>query len=135
MNSISAGKHAISGISNASSVAIPTVHIPMCYPELSTSRVMTMEYVEGIKLSDTAALVEAGVDLTEIARTWGGALSGDDLREELLSRRPPSRERAGHAGKRHCVCSISGWWGGSMSDCRRVSKRCSWRSLRRTQSI
>lgn len=46
----------------------PTVHIPRCYPELSTSRVLTMEYVNGIKLSDTAKLVEAGVDLTEIAR-------------------------------------------------------------------
>ena len=33
----------------------PSVHIPKCYPELSTSRVLTMEYVEGIKLSDTKA--------------------------------------------------------------------------------
>ena len=46
----------------------PTVHIPRCYPELSTSRVLTMEFVDGIKLSDTTALVEAGVDLNQIAR-------------------------------------------------------------------
>ena len=46
----------------------PTVHVPRCYPELSTSRVLTMEFVDGIKLSDTAGLVEAGIDLTEIAR-------------------------------------------------------------------
>lgn len=51
----------------------PTVHIPRCYPQLSTSRVLTMEYVDGIKLSDTARLVEAGVDLAEIARR-GAAL-------------------------------------------------------------
>ena len=46
----------------------PTVHIPRCYAELSTSRVLTMEYVKGIKVSDTAGLVAAGVDLDEIAR-------------------------------------------------------------------
>ena len=46
----------------------PTVHIPRCYPELSTSRVLTMEFVEGVKLSDTEQLVEAGVDLDQIAR-------------------------------------------------------------------
>ncbi len=46
----------------------PTVHIPQCYPELSTSRVLTMEFIQGIKLSDTPKLVEAGFDLTEIAR-------------------------------------------------------------------
>ncbi len=50
-----------------------TVHIPRFYPELSTSRVLTMEYVEGIKLSDTAKLMEAGVDLELIARR-GAAL-------------------------------------------------------------
>lgn len=46
----------------------PSVHIPRCYPELSTSRVLTMEYVDGIKLSDTQKLLEAGVDLELIAR-------------------------------------------------------------------
>ena len=50
-----------------------TVHIPQCYPEFSTSRVLTMEYVDGIKLSDTKKLADAGVDLDEIARR-GAAL-------------------------------------------------------------
>lgn len=51
----------------------PSVHIPKCYPELSTNRVLTMEYVQGIKLSDTDALAKAGVDLDQIARR-GAAL-------------------------------------------------------------
>jgi ubiquinone biosynthesis protein len=46
----------------------PTVHIPRPYPELSTAAVLTMERVEGIKLSDTAKLKAAGIDLEEVAR-------------------------------------------------------------------
>ena len=46
----------------------PTVHIPCPYPELSTSRVLTMELVEGIKLADSEQLVCAELDLGEIAR-------------------------------------------------------------------
>lgn len=51
----------------------PAVHIPTCYPELSTNRVLVMEYVEGIKLSDTKGLVDSGLDLDQIARR-GAAL-------------------------------------------------------------
>jgi ubiquinone biosynthesis protein len=50
----------------------PAVHIPRCYPDLSTSRVLTMEYVEGIKLSDREKLLEAGLDLAMIARRGAG---------------------------------------------------------------
>jgi len=46
----------------------PTIHIPRPYPELSTSRVLTMELVEGIKLSEPERLSRAGLDLEEIAR-------------------------------------------------------------------
>ena len=51
----------------------PFLHIPRCYPEWSTSRVLTMEYVEGVKLSDSERLREVGVDLDVIARR-GAAL-------------------------------------------------------------
>ena len=44
------------------------VHIPQVYPELSTGRVLTMERLEGIKLSETARLTEAGADLAEVSR-------------------------------------------------------------------
>jgi ubiquinone biosynthesis protein len=46
----------------------PTVHIPRTYPELCTSRVLTMELIEGIKLSETQRLAARGADLDEVAR-------------------------------------------------------------------
>jgi ubiquinone biosynthesis protein len=46
----------------------PTVHIPQPFSELSTSRVLTMEYVEGIAVQHTEQLAAAGHDLKEIAR-------------------------------------------------------------------
>ncbi|MEN6459067.1 MAG: AarF/ABC1/UbiB kinase family protein [Thermoguttaceae bacterium] len=46
----------------------PTVHIPRTYPELCSRRVLTMELLEGIKLSDARGLAEANVDKEEVAR-------------------------------------------------------------------
>ncbi|MHB1037135.1 MAG: ABC1 kinase family protein [Pirellulales bacterium] len=46
----------------------PTVHIPQAYPRLSTSRVLTMERLEGIRLSESERLRAAGFDLAEVAR-------------------------------------------------------------------
>ena len=37
------------------------VHIPRMYPELSTSRVLTMEFIRGVKISDIAAIEAAGL--------------------------------------------------------------------------
>src|SRR5262245_54269667 len=45
-----------------------TVRIPHCYTELSTSRVLTMDYLEGVKLSHTEKIEDAGFDKAEIAR-------------------------------------------------------------------
>ncbi|MFN2219453.1 MAG: ABC1 kinase family protein [Anaerolineae bacterium] len=44
------------------------VHIPHMYPELSTSRVLTMEYIEGVKITDMEAIEAAGLDRETIAR-------------------------------------------------------------------
>lgn len=46
----------------------PTVHIPRSYRNLSTSRVLVMELVEGIKLCDRERLASEGLDLAEVAR-------------------------------------------------------------------
>lgn len=46
----------------------PTIHIPKAYPEYTTVRVLTMEQLEGAKLSDTERLLEQRYDLEEIAR-------------------------------------------------------------------
>lgn len=44
------------------------VRIPTVYPDLSTSRVLTMERLEGLKLCDTMRLRASGADLEELAR-------------------------------------------------------------------
>lgn len=46
----------------------PTVHIPRSFTDLSTSRVLTMEAVEGVCISNTGELLALGLDLEEIAR-------------------------------------------------------------------
>ena len=43
------------------------IHVPLVYPELSTQRVLVMEYVLGIKASMTTQLREQGYDLPLIA--------------------------------------------------------------------
>jgi ubiquinone biosynthesis protein len=44
------------------------VHIPRVYPELSTSRVLTMEFIQGVKISDIAAIEAAGLARELVAR-------------------------------------------------------------------
>lgn len=38
------------------------IHSPKSYPELTTSKVLTLEYIDGIKISDTGKLLLAGYD-------------------------------------------------------------------------
>lgn len=45
-----------------------TIHVPKVYRKASGSRVLTMEYVHGIKASDRGRLEREGYDLEEIAR-------------------------------------------------------------------
>jgi ubiquinone biosynthesis protein len=44
------------------------VHIPCIYPELSTPRVLTMEFIEGVKISDVEAMEAAGLERETVAR-------------------------------------------------------------------
>jgi ubiquinone biosynthesis protein len=44
------------------------VLVPKVLPELSTSRLLVAEFVEGIKITDTATLERAGIDPTQVAR-------------------------------------------------------------------
>jgi ubiquinone biosynthesis protein len=48
---------------------IPGVHIPIVYPQFSTSRVLTMEFVRGVKLSNLVAIEQAGLDKQPLAET------------------------------------------------------------------
>ncbi len=45
-----------------------TVHFPRAYPQFSTRRVLTMERLDGILGTDSAALAASGADLNEFAR-------------------------------------------------------------------
>ncbi len=46
----------------------PTLRIPRAFPECSTNRVLTMEFIEGIPLREPEQLKQAGVDLAALAR-------------------------------------------------------------------
>ncbi len=52
----------------------PAVHIPVVHWETTTSRVLTLERVRGIKIYDVEALSEAGIDRTELAERATGVL-------------------------------------------------------------
>lgn len=51
----------------------PTVAIPQVYWDLTTDAVLTMEYIDGIKISDTQRLEQAGLDLKAIAHNGAQA--------------------------------------------------------------
>jgi ubiquinone biosynthesis protein len=42
--------------------ALPSVHVPTVYQDLSTARVLTMEFVNGVKVNNLGALDRLGVD-------------------------------------------------------------------------
>src|SRR5579862_366022 len=51
----------------ANFAADPGVHIPSVYPELTTSRVITLERIRGTKINDLPGLDAAGVDRAAVA--------------------------------------------------------------------
>jgi ubiquinone biosynthesis protein len=48
--------------------SIPGVHIPKVYSELSTSKVLTLEFVEGVKASNVEAIDRANLDRDALGR-------------------------------------------------------------------
>ncbi len=52
----------------------PTVHVPRVYWDYTGETVLTMELVEGIKITDFSRLIEAGHDLRAIARNGADAI-------------------------------------------------------------
>jgi ubiquinone biosynthesis protein len=46
---------------------LPGVHIPIIYPDYSTSRVLTMEFIKGVKASNITAIDKAGIDKEALA--------------------------------------------------------------------
>ncbi|RPF28272.1 ABC1 kinase family protein [Georgenia muralis] len=58
----------------AAFAADPAVHIPAVLWEMTTSRVLTLERIEGVKIDDVDALVAAGIDRPALARRAAGVL-------------------------------------------------------------
>jgi ubiquinone biosynthesis protein len=54
---------------------IPNVHIPFVYSQLSTSRVLTIEFINGVKVTNLAAIEAAGMDRKILAEAALRSLS------------------------------------------------------------
>lgn len=55
------------------------IHVPQIYSELSTSKVLTMEFVAGVKISNVAAIEAAGIDKEALAREFVQAMTKQAL--------------------------------------------------------
>ncbi|MFO1532586.1 MAG: ABC1 kinase family protein, partial [Thermoplasmatota archaeon] len=55
--------------------ADPTVHIPKVYPEFCSKRVLVMEFVDGVKLTNLDAASMAGIDRRAVARNLTTAMA------------------------------------------------------------
>ena len=49
---------------------IDGVHVPAVEPDLSSSRVLTLEFIDGVKSTDTPDIDAAGLDRDELARNF-----------------------------------------------------------------
>jgi ubiquinone biosynthesis protein len=52
----------------------PEIHVPAIYPDLSTARVMTQEFIRGVKITNVEALDAAGIDRTALATVFMRAI-------------------------------------------------------------
>ncbi|HMN29859.1 MAG TPA: AarF/UbiB family protein, partial [Caldilineaceae bacterium] len=52
----------------------PEIHLPLIYGDLSTSHVMTQEFVCGVKIIDVACIDQAGLDRAVLARSFMRAI-------------------------------------------------------------
>jgi predicted unusual protein kinase regulating ubiquinone biosynthesis (AarF/ABC1/UbiB family) len=64
------------------------VVVPAVIDELSTERVLVMDYAEGIKITDRAALREAGIDLRRVAHLLNDVYAEQILRHGVLHADP-----------------------------------------------
>jgi len=54
---------------NQNLAGIPSARVPHIYTELSTSKVLTLEFIQGVKINNIAAIDAAVLDRRELART------------------------------------------------------------------
>ena len=58
---------------NQNLATIPGVRVPVFYDDLSTARVLTMEFVDGFKITDIATIEAAGFDRQTLAQDFLGS--------------------------------------------------------------
>jgi ubiquinone biosynthesis protein len=51
------------------------LHIPRIFPELSTSKVLTMEFIKGVKINEVDKIEAAGLDRKDLARQFTQAMT------------------------------------------------------------
>jgi ubiquinone biosynthesis protein len=61
---------------------VPAVHVPTIYSDLSTSRILTEEFVHGVKITKVEQLDAAGLNRPQLARTFLTAM----IKQILLDR-------------------------------------------------
>jgi aarF domain-containing kinase len=66
----------------------PDVHVPEIYWEHTTKRVLTMEFMEGIKISEVSELEAAGIDKREVARMLMDAYARQMIRNSFFHADP-----------------------------------------------
>ncbi len=66
----------------------PDVLVPAVIPDLSTARLIVMEFVDGIKITDRAALEQAGIDPHAVARLLNDLYADQMLRRGILHADP-----------------------------------------------
>jgi predicted unusual protein kinase regulating ubiquinone biosynthesis (AarF/ABC1/UbiB family) len=64
------------------------VVVPAVIPELSSERLLVMDYVDGIKITDRAALLEAGIDPRRVAHLLNDVYAEQMLRHGILHADP-----------------------------------------------
>ncbi len=83
----------------AQSKPLEHVHVPAVYWDYSTKRVLTMAYIEGIKLSDREQLDRVGLDRRLLAERFASTIFHQVLVEGFFPWRSPSRQCAGAPGR------------------------------------
>ena len=98
----------------------PVVKIPKFYPEASGARMLTMEWIDGVRCTDPAGIGAAGVDVDNFIRV--GVMSGSDSSSSSASFTAiPTR---GTYSRSRTVASRT-WTLATSRSCRRRTRRCS----------
>jgi len=58
---------------------LPGIHVPNVYPQYSTDKVLTMDFVAGVKISNVTRITEAGIDAQALARDFVRAMTKQAL--------------------------------------------------------